>query len=560
MHIFERDQKFVIEQFRQGCFDYLDGVSEVMETEFFRYIGAKNILMELARTFPSPSKKEPDVPVWFYMASDISMRLHGVHSYNAYPYVVRCGGMLNAFGPELGRKVKHPQTGDVTLACNGFNEKNYYDRQTPCDKDFLRKFSKKTEAEALLEWYNRDVVRTFKKHKAFDPDGIFIGDGSYIFVPDNPNYENSTRLFFDEHGHPVSKEARDKMTRAQLQRCQWRRCYKMVSLLHTDRDRSFFFCMGLRVLPGNAGECPVLYDLVREVVAAVGGGVIKRLILDRGFIDGAEIGRCKKEHGIDVLIPLRVNMDLYQDALGLLKGGDIRFMPYEAEPTKPVTIPRPVEMPEELRRREKKRQKTLRERKKEEPPPSPDKVLVRSEVAGIRGFRWERCPLPLCLIVNRETFADGHEHLWMLLDTKPLVHRDDPAARRTEYALRTLIEEEHRQVKCFWDLANFTSPNFNLVVNQIAFVLLSYSLLQLYFLRKGRKELNRRTRSRARDYLLPQDSFIIIYYASKFAILSTLEYTELLLTLSEEARAKILKKTRRLRRGLSEELKFPRPP
>lgn len=36
MHIFERDQRFVIEQFRQGCFDYLDGVSEVMETELHR--------------------------------------------------------------------------------------------------------------------------------------------------------------------------------------------------------------------------------------------------------------------------------------------------------------------------------------------------------------------------------------------------------------------------------------------------------------------------------------------------------------------------------------------
>ena len=33
-------------------------------------------------------------------------------------------------------------TGAVTLACPGFNDKNDYDRQTPCDQDFLRKFAR----------------------------------------------------------------------------------------------------------------------------------------------------------------------------------------------------------------------------------------------------------------------------------------------------------------------------------------------------------------------------------------------------------------------------------
>ena len=56
--------------------------------------------------------------------------------------VVRSGGMLNAFGPKAGRKVVHPDNGDVTIACEGFNKKNHYDRETPCDQDFLRKVSK----------------------------------------------------------------------------------------------------------------------------------------------------------------------------------------------------------------------------------------------------------------------------------------------------------------------------------------------------------------------------------------------------------------------------------
>lgn len=46
--VFEYDQAYVLECFRRGEFDFVDGVSEVAETEFFRYIGAKKILGKLA--------------------------------------------------------------------------------------------------------------------------------------------------------------------------------------------------------------------------------------------------------------------------------------------------------------------------------------------------------------------------------------------------------------------------------------------------------------------------------------------------------------------------------
>jgi hypothetical protein len=45
-----------------------------------------------------------------------------------------------------------------------------------------------------------------------------------------------------------------------------------------------------------------------------GKGVIRHLILDRGFIDGAAIGRAKIEHGMDATIGVRRNMNIYADA------------------------------------------------------------------------------------------------------------------------------------------------------------------------------------------------------------------------------------------------------
>ncbi len=557
---YERDQGFVLRHFREGEFDYIDAANEVVETDFFRFIQAGGYLRDLAKTYPSPRKKE-EVPTWFYIASNLTMRIHGAHSFHAYPYVVRCGGMLNAFGPNVAHKNTHPDTGDVTLRCEGFNEKNDYERQTPCDQDFLRKFSKDTSSVALETWFNTDVVRLLKRHKVFDPEGIFIGDGSYVFVPDNDKYEHSARLLFDPAGHPVSSAELEKMTPEAAAHHEWKRCYKLVSLLYVDRSCNFALRIAMRLLPGNASECPVLYDLIDGFVAAAGTGVIKRLLVDRGFLDGAKIAHCKREHGIDTVIPLRKNMDLYQDVLGLLQLPDVTFAPYQPPKREPLDGPRLPEAPPKVQKRERKRQKTIAAKKEEEPPPPPEKTLVRSEVAAIEGLRsWSSCSVPLNVVVNREVYADGHEKIWMLVDTKPFDDEHVPARTRDDYILRTQIEEGHRQLKCFWDLASFTSRAFSLVLNQIVFVTLAYNLLQLFLLRQDRAKLNRRSRNRVLDQLLPTDTVIIIYYDNRFATLTTLEYTEILLTLAEPARKKILEKTRRLRKRLTEELRPTRPP
>jgi len=38
----------------------------------------------------------------------------------------------------------------IEAASEGFNNKNYYDRQTPCDQDYLRKMAKDTRADELV--------------------------------------------------------------------------------------------------------------------------------------------------------------------------------------------------------------------------------------------------------------------------------------------------------------------------------------------------------------------------------------------------------------------------
>ena len=213
----------------------LEHVSEAAEADLFRHLIRRQVIQRLAETYPTPRKKE-EVPIWIYLSSELTLKLHGAQSYHAFPRILRCGGLIDALGPEMGgRKTPHPETGDVTLACPGFNDKNDYDRQTPCDQDFLRKFAHDTNTDRLHAWFNREVPRCLRSLGLFDPEGLFIGDASYLFVPDNEHYEQSDVLWFDEHNHPVDADKVDLRD----QRYQQHRCYKLVSLIHVLESTEF---------------------------------------------------------------------------------------------------------------------------------------------------------------------------------------------------------------------------------------------------------------------------------------------------------------------------------
>jgi len=296
---------------------------------------------------PTDRKKE-EVPRWFVLAANLSLKLHLENSFKAFERVARCGGLLSALPSEIASKHLDPKTQQILLECQGFNDKNHYTRATPCDQDFLRKFVRDVASERWAAWFNGAIQETFQAYGFFDPAGIFIGDGSYLFVPDNPDYEGSVVMWFDEHNHPVEYE---KLSAQERKKAHRERCYKLVSLLHLRGD--CYVYAALAVVPGNAHECPVLYQLVEQFVKRVGQGVIKRLILDRGFIDGKNITRCKRDWGIDVLLPMKRNMDIWEDAWALGKECPWQEL---AAPAPEPKLP-PSHRPEAIVRRELKRQK-----------------------------------------------------------------------------------------------------------------------------------------------------------------------------------------------------------
>jgi hypothetical protein len=546
---FEHDRPFVIEALRRGELDYLEPVSEAAEADLFRHLISRDVLTRLAETYPTPRKKE-EVPIWLYLASQISLKLHDA-SYHAFPYVLRSGGLISALGPKVGRKAVHPDTKDVTLACEGFNKKNTNGRQTPCDQDFLRKFAKDTKANRLHAWFNREVPRALRALKLFDEEGLFVGDASYVFVPDNENYEDSVKLLFDEHNHPVDSKKVDRSDK----RYQWRRCYKVVSLIHVNRSLDLFLTVAARVVPGNKHECPILYELVDDFVKAVERGRMKVLMVDRGLIHGANMGRLKTDYKIDTVVPLKKSMDAYKDAIGLTRLKDFQWEPYRLpyatqrdrkdRPKHPTIV-----------KRELARQKTLAE-KKGLPPPQP--VRQPETLLGIaRGVTsWTDCPVPLTVVINREVDKDGNVDDWVLTTTSPSMSAEQT---RANYALRTAIEERHRQYKCFWDLARMSSRKFSMVVNQVLFVLLAYTLLQAHLFLRQRQEMNPRTRGRILDILNPSLQVVAVYYQQRFCLLTLGEFGTILLELDDEARGKLRPKMKQIQRDIYKLLQNARPP
>ena len=544
--VYEQNKPYVIQQFHNGHFDYIDVVQETAQKDFFSYVASNLLLERLAASYPWPRSKE-EVPAWFYIAADMAMRLHGNHAFNGFPWVVSTGGLLKAFGPELG--TKHiDKDGHLRINCKGFNNKNDYPRQAPCDQDFLRKIAKDTPAGSLMEWFNGSVQQIFRRHRYFDKTGIFIADGSYIFVPDNENYEGSVKMLFDEHNHPVGKKEAE-MSAAQLKKCRWRRCYKMISLLHTNENGDFSLYAGMRVEPGNVHECPVLWEMVDEFVSVMGKGVIKDLILDRGFLDGEAIAKAKTQYGIDVTIGVRRNMNIFGDALALADLPEAEWESYTRQsPEPPVPFKRhynDAPRPEHIKNREAARQRTLEEQRAagERPPVKEPERIIMTRIKNLTS--WDSCSVPLDLVVCRDIQAKSFDKAWGIISTAQNEVQAVHAVKR--YHIRIHIEERHRHLKCFWDLGKFTSPSFALVTNQIIFTALTYSLLQQQIFRQAKKALNKASKSRMLEELVPVSEHVILYTDNYYAVFDHLEYTDMVLTVPESSRAKLRKLIKRKR-------------
>jgi hypothetical protein len=134
--IIEHHPQRVLEAFRRGEFDQIEIIGEADEKEFFELCFREKILEALVQTMPSVKKKE-EVPSWFILAANLSLKLHLENSFYAFETVIRCGGLLSALPPALASKHLDPATQRLLISGQGFNDKNTYDRPPPLGPGYL---------------------------------------------------------------------------------------------------------------------------------------------------------------------------------------------------------------------------------------------------------------------------------------------------------------------------------------------------------------------------------------------------------------------------------------
>jgi len=493
--IFRENKVEVRKRLKDGRIDYLDLTSWSFQDRLFGFLIEERFLEWCGASFPTPRSRE-NIPVWFLLGCAIQMKLHRTAAFQRLGYILRSGSILT--------RVKF----NVGMTGGGFNSKNKKGREIPIDQDTARKFFTHTEASQIEQWYNTDVQKWLRRHRGYsDKEGIFILDPTLIAVPDNPNYKGAALLPLDKEGRYVDVK---KLSPGERRKFKYTRAYKLTMLLHYSRQGDYFMFAGGHLGRGDESGLKQGEELVEHFVSQIGKGVIKLLIMDREFIDGAMITRFKKIHEIDCLVPLKSNMHALMDALGICRLGDVKWV--------------------------------LSQEIKDET----GRVVEVEELAGIGKVEsWESCEVPLYIVLVRTRKANGKEEMWALASTKRF---DDPRSPRQLYTGRMQIEERIDQIKNGWWVGSFTTPNFNADVVHVFFVLLTYTLIQLYLKSTHHEELATKTiESLRQEERLGKDA-VIVYAEKYFAVFDVDEYTDIILHLRKDARLRMCRWIKRFRR------------
>jgi len=457
--VFVKNKPKVIAALKKGDIDYVDSTSWSFSDKFFAFLLSVGFFEFTEKSYPSPRVRK-SIPLWILIGLMFQLKIAGVNSFNKLPGILKSGAILTRTNFNIG------------MVEGGFNKKNKYPREKGeiVNHDTLRKHFKDTDAEELTGWYNRHIAKFLLPKRVIQKEGIFLLDTTIIDLPHNRNYENAQYLPLDSDKNYVDTA---KMPLEEAKKFKSTLCYKMVNLLHISREKDYFVFMANRVSGGKSHDKPMGESLVDDFVKSVGKGKIKTLICDRGFLCGQMISKFKKNYQIDILIPLKKNMDAVLDAKGLSRLDKAPWI--KVDDTTSCYMAKKIKS-------------------------------------------YEGVSVDLNVILVRSVEKGGKIRLWSLATTKDY---RGPAGAVRDYRLRWQIEERYKQIKKTWFDKGFNSTSFNLVVAHILFTLLVYSLIQIYLNVEKLKELANKTMESLRAEESMGTDAVIMHSKGYYATLDT---------------------------------------
>ena len=495
--VYQQNKSKLLRLLKQGKQDLVELSAWTMADDFMSYVLEWDFLKFADETYPTPRKKT-EVPIWFLIACQLVLKINVEPSFKGLKTLLKSGPILSRVGFNVAQQI-------------GFNGKNRYERQTPCHEDTVLKFFRDSNRVEIQSWFLRKLQGWFLKQSAFATEGVFILDQTHLVVPDNEHYEDAVLMPVDEHGQLY------KGTTEQIRDYKWHRCYTLSVLLHLQEDRKSFHVTGYHFGPGNTDELPQAQEILRDFVHEHGKGIIKLLIVDRGYVDGKFVTSCKRDYSIDVLLPLKTNMQQHQDAIELSKQDDVKW--------------EDLSDPEQYNNMENNKPYLLK-----------DACIIEDIEL------WDTCKQKLFTVIIRDEQGCGNGKTSQIKHFVLATTKDFGSAFKVyqHYRVRTRVEECFRQFKNIWLIHGFSSPHPSLLESHIAFVLLTYSLLNFYLRKTGQADRAQQFVSTLKRQRHELDKRIAAYSGNVFGLFGVKEYLQIVASLDEEQRQKFYGANKRL--------------
>lgn len=335
---------------------------------------------------------------------------------------------------------------------NGFNQKG---TTRPFDPETLSEFFQGRPQTHYLRWYT-DLVVLWRRRKLLT--ATFLMDCIEITVQSDL-YEKIGRVV-DKHGVLRYKG------------------YKVACLANLLPDHKLVV-VALIVFPITVADITCGKTLINHILRTQGKGFIKDLIMDMGFLDGAWLHDLKKHHSIDVFIPVKDNMDILADAIGLARYDRVPWTAVKGKQGRDIAL-----------------------------------------LLGLTTWDSSGMALNCCLVRDQQDGQpQGTYVYWAIVTPKAVT----TASQIYEpYSDRWDLEEVFNELTCLWEYDRFYSTKWSLVLAQIFFTLAVYSLVSLYKSQAGDKIADMGIKRLRLEHFRSQED-VVVYLDDCYAIFTVQE-------------------------------------
>jgi hypothetical protein len=429
IQILRQNPEKVLDSLKQGKIEKMELAVDQVTDEFMLYGLRGGLIDELAGSFPDP-RKECEITIKQILSASIAGHYQDMYAMSQSPYALHSPVLLGELG--LNVKVLYPGEG---ISRRGTGD------STPFHGDVIRKMLDGMTPVELIDWYNRVVGSAYLRQAKYEPT-IHILDCTELEVPlGNEKYEGS--------GVVSGKKGRKKGKKNDKEE-KPRRGYKLGSLRSLLDDGGIITAIAFGAI--QVHDLELCRNLLMTTPHLKPGDM---LIEDMGFLDGKTISKLKKLRKVDITIPIRSDMQAYEDCLVTAYRPDIPadnpnrelyMVPWERHPTREKQQIKPVDHLD---------------------------------------WMWSECSVPMNGVVVRELKEGKNgsggraDYYHWVFGTTRLTMTGKQTIQM--YELRPEIEEDHKQWKDGpWDMDEFTSTDLVQIVYHVICVLLAYNLRKIY--------------------------------------------------------------------------------